>query len=211
MNCFAKTFTAFNGMAYGYHRVARVEADYRSASARVTVFSWLDEAAYLADKPPFASYYDAPLNAAMLDDAQGFVLQQPDFAGASTLGDPDGTLQAARDRRWAVIKGQREQAEGGGFTWNGSGFDSDAISQSRIQGAVLLATLASLNGQPFTIDWTLIDNSVRTLDGPAMIAVGQALGVHVATCHATARALRQQINAATTIDAVEGVQWPATP
>jgi hypothetical protein len=70
-----------------------------------------------------------------------------------------------------------------------------------------MAMLAQAGGQPFSIDWTLADNTVRTLSGADMIAVGQALGQHVAACHIKARALREQINAATTVAEVEAVVW----
>jgi len=94
-------------------------------------------------------------------------------------------------------------AEFGGFTWDGSPFDSDAISQSRIQGAVQLAATAP----GFTIDWTLANNSVRNLSAADLANVGAALGMHVATQHAKARTLRSQIEAATTVAEVDAVTW----
>ena len=117
-----------------------------------------------------------------------------------TLGD----IKAAQ---WTAIKAQRDAVEFGGYTWDGSGFDSDSQSQSRIMGAAQLATLAAMAEQPFSIDWTLTDNTVRTLAGADMIAAGQALGVHVGAAHATARALRAAIESATTQAEVEAVQW----
>jgi hypothetical protein len=40
-----------------------------------------------------------------------------------------------------------------------------------------------------------------------MIAVGQALCQHVAACHIKARALRERINAATTVAEVEAISF----
>ena len=48
----------------------------------------------------------------------------------------------------------------------------------------------------FSIDWTLADNTVRTLNAADMIAVGVALGQHVNACHERARVLRGEIESA---------------
>ena len=117
------------------------------------------------------------------------------------------TLQDFKDAKWAEIKQHREAAENGGFTWGGSPFDSDPLSRSRIQGAAQLATLAKINNQPFSIDWTLADNSVRTLNAQEMIEVGMALGAHINEQHVRARQLREQIEAATTPEQVQAVRW----
>lgn len=119
------------------------------------------------------------------------------------------TLEDLKVQQWLTIKAARDEAEFGGFAWDGSVFDSDPQSQSRIQGGVQLATMAA--EQPFSIDWTLADNTVRTLSAPDMIAVGVALGAHVQGVHATARALRAQIEAATTAAEVEAISWPTQP
>jgi len=113
------------------------------------------------------------------------------------------TLSDLQAAKWAQIKRDRDEAEFGGFTWDGSPFDSDAISQSRIQGAVQLAAMAP----GFTIDWTLANNSVRNLSAADLANVGAALGMHVATQHAKARTLRSQIEAATTAAEVDAVTW----
>ena len=113
------------------------------------------------------------------------------------------TLDDIKLAKWEIIKQARSSAEFGGFTWDGSPFDSDAISQSRIQGALQLADMAP----GFTIDWTLANNSVRNLSAADLANVGAALGMHVATQHDKARTLRSQIDAATTVAEVEAVTW----
>lgn len=112
-----------------------------------------------------------------------------------------------KDIKWARIKALRDAAEEAGFVWDGSTFDSDKTSQSRIQGAAQLATLAQMTGSPFSIDWTLADNTVRTLTAADMIAVGTAMGVHISTQHAIGRIKRQQIDAATTPEELDAIQW----
>lgn len=118
------------------------------------------------------------------------------------------TLEDLKAAKWVEIKSARDAMEFGGFTWNNSTFDSDSMSQSRIQGAAQLATLAMLNSQAFSIAWTLADNTVRTMSGADMIAAGQAMGVHIATAHEIGRTLRDLIEAAASAEDLELVTWP---
>lgn len=118
------------------------------------------------------------------------------------------TLDDLKAAQWALIKRARDAAEQAGFVWDGSWFDCDPTSQSRIQGGALMATTALLNSAPFSIEWTLADNTTRTLDAAQMVAVGLAMGQHIDSIHQTGRALRAQIDAATTAEAVAAVLWP---
>jgi len=106
------------------------------------------------------------------------------------------SLQDLKDARWAEVRRERDRDEFGGFSWDGSRFDSDALSQQRITGAVTLAMMNSA----FSIGWTLADNTMRTLNAADMIAVGVALGQHVNACHERARVLRREIEAALTAE-----------
>jgi hypothetical protein len=117
--------------------------------------------------------------------------------------DDPRTLADLKAAQWSLIKSARSQAEYAGFTWDGSTFDSDTLSQNRITGAVTLAQLSP----GFTINWTLADNSTRTLNQADMIATGVALGVHVQTQFAKAQGLRLQIDAASTPGQVAVVVW----
>jgi hypothetical protein len=118
------------------------------------------------------------------------------------------TLQQLKDARWGLMKIARDQMEQGGFVWDGSTFDSDTVSQSRIQGASQLATLAALASQPFEVPWTLADNTVRVLTGAEMLSTGEAMGIHIMTAHAIGRSLRDVIESATTPEEIEAVSWP---
>lgn len=118
-------------------------------------------------------------------------------------------LSEGRAQAWSRIKSARESVEFGPFTLGGNVFNGDSESQRRIQGAAQLATLAQATGQPFSIDWTLFDNTYATLTAGEMIGVGVALGQHVNGAHGIARTLRTQIDAATTPEELEAIQWPA--
>lgn len=117
------------------------------------------------------------------------------------------TLDDIKAAQWIKVKQARSSAEYAGFTWEGSTFDSDALSQNRITGAASLAQIAGSFDAPFTIDWVLADNTVRALDRLEMLQVGVALGAHVATQFAKGVTLRAQIEAATTAAEVEAISW----
>lgn len=106
------------------------------------------------------------------------------------------------------LKTIRNQKESGGFTWDGSIFDSDPMSQIRVQGGVSLAQTAVSSGQPFSIDWTLKDNTVRTLSGSDMVAVGLALAEHITAIHELYRDLKSEVDTATTVQQIDNINWP---
>lgn len=117
------------------------------------------------------------------------------------------TLDDLKVQKWNEMKTQRDAVEFGGFVWNGYTFDSDQLSQQRIQGAAQMAQIAASQGQPYSITWTLADNSGLVLTGDEMISVGMQMGFHIDSCHARGRELREQINSASTREEVEAIAW----
>lgn len=117
------------------------------------------------------------------------------------------TLEQARLDQWNTVKAIRDKLEYGGFVWDGSKFDSDRQAQRRIQGATQLALLAKLAGIPFEVDWTLADNTVRTLSGDDMLAVGRAMGALILNLHSISREMRIAIQEATNSAGVGAVLW----
>lgn len=115
------------------------------------------------------------------------------------------TLEQMQALAWENMKSLRSQKEAAGFSWDGSVFDSDQVSQSRITGAVLLAMM----NPNFETTWILRDNSTRTLSASDILAVGAALGAHIAPIFPRSQELRLEIYAAATIAAVEAITWDA--
>ena len=113
------------------------------------------------------------------------------------------TLADFKEIQWDLIKQARTNAEYGGFTWDSSFFDSDAISQNRITSAVTLAQ----SDPAFSVAWVLADNSVRTLNQTDMLAVGAALGQHVALQFNKSIALREAIKTATNAAQLAAIKW----
>lgn len=155
------------------------------------------------------------LGSATCDDATQYVqngqlMDMPPRPSVNHVFDYDAkawvdprSLDQLKAAKWDEIKAAREAAEYGGFTWDGSTFDSDAASQQKIIGASQMANLTP----GFEIDWTLADNTVRTLNATEMNSVGIALGQHVNAQYVHARNLRQQIEAATSAQEVQAIVW----
>ena len=118
------------------------------------------------------------------------------------------TLDLRKSIKKDELKTTRSDKEASSFTWDGSAFDCDPVSQSRIQGAVQLATLSISSSTQFSIDWTLADNSVRTLSASDMVQVGVAMGQHIISTHAVYRSLKADIEAATTAEQINAITWP---
>lgn len=81
--------------------------------------------------------------------------------------------------RCRELKTKRDQVLNTSFTWDGSVFDSDAISQARIHG---LYTSSLNSPESFPIAWRLVDNSWRTLSVADASALWSALQQHVQYC-----------------------------
>lgn len=116
------------------------------------------------------------------------------------------SLDDAQAQAWALVKDARTAAELAPFEFEGGLYDADV---SRVSGAALNALMAQLAGVPFAVDWTLADNTVRTLTGAQMQACGLALAQHIEAAFSTARALRAAIAAAESPAAAdEAATWP---
>ena len=106
--------------------------------------------------------------------------------------------------QWELVKAARGEAERAGVEVGGVRFDTDPISQQRITGACLLAQV----DPTASWEWTAADNSAVQLDATQMMQLGMAVAAHVAACHAQGRALRAQIDAATTAEEIDAITFP---
>jgi len=209
-----KQLTALNGTPIGYHRVTHVHVDYETEFARLTIRSYVHEQNAIDRLPhawtdeytiPTASLEGALMQREDVEQALVGLTDLPLYGGA-VITDQTGTLQAAKERAWTAVKAARSVAEEGNFVFEGGSYQADKV---RINGAVQLAVLAKAGGVPFSETWTLADNTTRELDADQVITLGLALGQYVSDVFATGRALRDQINAAETIEEVQTIGWPA--
>ena len=117
------------------------------------------------------------------------------------------TLQEVKDDKWASIKAKRDVAEFSTFTFMGIEYDCNEVSRARIQGAVQLASIALTNEMPYSIDWTVADNSTVILDGISMVQLGLALGAFTNNLHVYAKSLRNQIYGTEDKAIIESIEW----
>lgn len=135
----------------------------------------------------------------------------PDGAGGYEIAPRIPSLDELRTAKLTEVKGLRDAAEHGGCTVDGVGrFDTDPDSQRKISGAAFMATLS---GESFAMKWRLADDRIETLDAPQMIAVGVAVGQHIAACQYRKNALDAELNAAEAYAALMDVDiesgWPS--
>lgn len=123
------------------------------------------------------------------------------------------TLEEVRAERWEQIKAARAAAIDAPLPVPGIGaFDCDEASRANIANAALLMQTMAATLQPGempTIDFTLADNTVVTITAGQMVEVALHMGAKVQAAHATGRALRDALDAATTRAEIEVVAWPA--
>lgn len=223
---------AWGGAPTGFHRVTEVTTQRGGAGISATVSSWPTQAVYESGAGPISRSVHALAiapSATIFEDAEAALLLDPEWAGGiATSEAATSPLDAAKARRWGEIKMMRNAAEFGGFSWGGSRFDSDIASQLKITGAAAASivsdvrwlqacvhALAAQSGvalpqpQVLEVDWTLADNTSRTLAGADLVDVGLALLGHDNATHTIGRQLRAIIEAAESPEALSNIVWPA--
>lgn len=201
------------GATAHFHGVANVQSSYPFSALTVTVQSYVSEQSFLAKSGlMWSEDILMPASSAqgveVLDHIENWLIASPEspLHGGFIAPDNSETLEAARDRAWTRVKADRARAEAGNFTYDGGQYQIDI---QRVNGAVQLATLAKMSGEPYSVTWTLTDNTTRTLDADQAIGLGLALGERIDSIYAKGRYLRNLIGGAETISAASAVIWSA--
>lgn len=125
---------------------------------------------------------------------------------------PVPTLTELQAQAWGRIKSERDRREQAGAPYLGKVLDSDEKSVTRISIAVQAAQAAISAGTVFSLDWTMQDNSVVTMDAEQVVGMSVALAVHSNAFHQAARVARIAIDEAKSDKEVETVEkaivWP---
>ena len=123
------------------------------------------------------------------------------------------TLQELKETKWEQVKRWREEAVVAPLLVTRFGvFDGDAASMKNIERAVLgLREAAAIGVAPETVTWTLNDNTTVDLTSAEFSEVAAMLLARGDAAHQRARVLRGQIEAATTPEDIDAVQWEALP
>ena len=113
------------------------------------------------------------------------------------------SLAEAKTRSWAAIKLAREGVELAGFMCDGNVYDSDTVSQARINSAAIQA----LSNPEVVFSWILKNNSTKQLLAADMVRVSHALSEHIIACHAKAQLRRAEISAIVDIAQLAALRW----
>lgn len=125
--------------------------------------------------------------------------------GAAIVADPTPLRQQSRAR----VKALREQHETGGLATPYGPVETDAESQRKISGAVVMAMLG---GAGFSIDWRMANDAIATLNATDMSNLGVLVGQHVSACQYRKNELDDEIAQAAGVAALEAIDieagWP---
>lgn len=121
-------------------------------------------------------------------------------------------LEDRKARARAEVNNRRDRLEKTQFLYMGKLWNCDPESVRRIGIAVQAAQAAAAASQPFSIDWTLADNSTLTLTATDMMGAPVAMAVQGNALHVYARDLKDEIDACTSLAQLEAVDmtegWP---
>ena len=134
---------------------------------------------------------------------EGFVVLEDD---EETPDEPQ-SLEEHKVFKRTLLNRERDTEEANGFTYMDKLLDSDERSVLRITTAALSAQLALSQGQPFELVWTAKDNSVLVLDALQTVTMPLYLALHGKALHEKCKTLKDQVDAATTIEEVEAISW----
>lgn len=125
-----------------------------------------------------------------------------DGAGLIAYAPP---LEERKRARWLEARDYRDLRASGGCATPSGRVDSDPESRGKISGGSTAAIASKAAGIAFSVDWTMEDNRVVTLDADAMIAMGMAVVQHVALCQQIGTGIRDRIAAATTMAELDAI------
>lgn len=207
-----KTTKSPNGAEISYHVAHKVETDTDFGHVVIYVRGYATQAGAESGDPLAWMWQLTAPTAAVTSLTQAFIenmlvndIGSPFYGGTVLVAETE--METTKRNKRMEIKRARDKQEFGTFTFEGNVFDSNQISQQRIGLAVQEAMFCMSAGLPFSKDWTLEDNSVVTLDAQQMIGVALAMGQHIGYAHTHSRQLRAAVEAATTAEEVEAINW----
>ena len=119
-----------------------------------------------------------------------------------TIRTPEQLTAEGRDRLRARLKARRDVAIAAGTTVGGLPVQTDDLSQQRIVGAALAASL----DPEATVRWKLANGEFATLTAAQIIGIAKAVRAHVQACFDHEAALLADLVAGVEVDIDAG--WP---
>lgn len=209
-----------NGEVLRSYRITGSEYNFSSKLLKVSIASWKSSNPHGLEAPDEETVMNFRLETwepSIIERLPEILQQHPSWvAGASSVvwnldaaridvELPD--LDAMRKQHRARIKALRDAAEFGTFTYNGMVFDGDVNAQRRLGGYISVSKSMLAAGQPYEQGFKLANNTWVTLSAQDFVNIEIAKVQQVANAFATAEALLMQIDAATTQEQMEAIQW----
>lgn len=197
-----------------FHRVQEIRSVQPFTHTNVEISCYASEDMFLSSSMPMwttrAVIFGLEVAGTLLDSVEQWLItsDESQFKGGSLSEDNTRTLESEKARAWVRIKATREALLAGNFTYNG---DVYQINKVDVNGAFSGASYCLANDLPYTTDWTLADDTKRSLDAKGVVGMGLTLLKFVDDTHAIARGLRELIAAATTIEEVSAITWASFP
>lgn len=121
------------------------------------------------------------------------------------------TLDELKRSQKDKINAAKDAAEAASpFLYMEKPFDFDPLSRERLNVAIQLAQslkITNVPGNTVIADWKLYDNTMTELTVDALVLMPQAFAERSAFLHEKAWGLKEDIDAATTIEQVETINW----
>jgi hypothetical protein len=143
----------------------------------------------------------------MLEDASGHDLTGRTVRDVTAADLLPGELAAARKAQVALIDAARNALAYGGCDTPAGRVQTDPESMVFVTGETVSALIAEQAGENYSTRFILADNTLATLNAAGMIALGRAVKDFVSPIVLRARVLKDRIEAATTVAAIEAITW----
>ena len=196
-----------NGAQARYHKAVRFEVHEDGTHGVISSYH-LDTMELISWQDTYV--FPIAFKIQTLDDVETLItLPGAPFEGATLVSDDATEFQRKKANIKAALKQARDTAEWSGVYTPLGRVDSDPVSQRKVSGAALMASIV---GASFAVDWRMADNSVVTHDHDQIIAMGIAVGQHVAACQAHKNTVDAQVEAALNVEELELLDietgWP---
>jgi hypothetical protein len=134
---------------------------------------------------------------------------QGDYAVIPYVMEPADLLALVQSTRWTDAKTYRDMRMASICETPVGVVQIDDQSKVKISGLVQMATLSKITGSAFSATFTLFNNNTVNLDADQMISLGVAVGEFVQACQDAGTNIRNQIDQATTPEAVAAIDITA--
>ena len=146
----------------------------------------------------------SPVPMWLAQDAERVVVPVGTTGSYTPPAPPAVTLESVKAQKLADLAAWRYDKEVGGISIAGSRIKTDRESQATITGAFISLS----QGLATSIDWKAEGGVWVQLTLAQIAPIAQAVVAHVQACFSAERLIAEEIQAATTIEAVQAIAFP---